>query len=550
MSRVFRLVASFLAVLLLSACGARQASRPVAAPGDGAYIQAQIAALKQMPVPDGVSPAVWRNLSGALCEMLQARLDSGKTALRAPGSSLSQARLTLDDVNHTLSWLYTNQGDYDQNSEVNAGDLVPLAKNFLKTSGGGPFAEGLLERVVDGDNNGEINAADITPIAQNLGRSLLSYNVYTSSDAADLPASNTAPNGPGAQLLGTLGQADGVGDSHLVRLSYAFPSGAIGATSLFWVRPNDAAGGAGEDGTPSSSAGPGAVQPTQTISGKVLTDAGNPLEAVTVGLTGTTVLQTATAADGTYSFDNVPAGACTLTAARPDIEFTPDTRQLVVGTDPGTGQDFTATFNASYAPYGFHLDLGSGPVEVAHFAKGTSIDCFVEPGTGVPGWQASYDDDIKQAVMHWNSVGVPWGLFRIRLTSNKDDAEMYFHWVTSLGGQTVGRANIQVSSPPPQIDLPMDIQMATGTVDGPVNDAVVRMTTVHELGHALGLWEHSDQNTDIMFPSVGGFELPSKRDEWTMYTLYNTTATFSSGGRGPASVGPPGERRIYRRSMD
>jgi hypothetical protein len=40
-----------------------------------------------------------------------------------------------------------------------------------------------------------------------------------------------------------------------------------------------------------------------------------------------------------------------------------------------------------------------------------------------------------------------------------------------------------------------------------------------------------------MFPSVSTFELPSKRDLWTMYTLYNTAADYTAGERGTSSAG-------------
>ena len=55
--------------------------------------------------------------------------------------------------------------------------------------------------------------------------------------------------------------------------------------------------------------------------------------------------------------------------------------------------------------------------------------------------------------------------------------------------------------------------------------ACLRRTTIHELGHALGLFQHSSVTTDIMYapPQV---DLPSERDRRTIEVLYHTPATI------------------------
>jgi len=45
--------------------------------------------------------------------------------------------------------------------------------------------------------------------------------------------------------------------------------------------------------------------------------------------------------------------------------------------------------------------------------------------------------------------------------------------------------------------------------------------TAHEIGHSLGLLEHSPQNTDLMF-AVPAVREPSPRDRSTVETLYHT----------------------------
>ena len=73
-------------------------------------------------------------------------------------STDNSAKTTLnwDGGTNTLSWLYYNKADYDQNGEVNISDLTPIGMHYGETvdnSWDDPL------RHVDGDHNGEINVA-------------------------------------------------------------------------------------------------------------------------------------------------------------------------------------------------------------------------------------------------------------------------------------------------------------------------------------------------------------------------------------------------------
>lgn len=76
------------------------------------------------------------------------------------------------------------------------------------------------------------------------------------------------------------------------------------------------------------------------------------------------------------------------------------------------------------------------------------------------------------------------------------------------------------------IDGPLQLDLY---IEGTPSDgrlaACLRRTTIHELGHALGLFQHSSDATDIMYapPQV---DLPSERDHRTMEVLYHTPATI------------------------
>ncbi|MBI4420751.1 MAG: matrixin family metalloprotease [Gemmatimonadetes bacterium] len=54
--------------------------------------------------------------------------------------------------------------------------------------------------------------------------------------------------------------------------------------------------------------------------------------------------------------------------------------------------------------------------------------------------------------------------------------------------------------------------------------------TAHELGHALGLLQHSDRPTDLMF-GVPAVREPSARDRATVQLLYHTKADIQPASR-------------------
>src|SRR5690349_16457171 len=116
MRRLFAMLLLSVCSAALAACGAQPTPLPTPASREGAsYLRSQIALLDRMEVPQGVEPALWRELAHGLRTQLQARLDSGRTALAAPTGNLSQAALSLDAGTQTLSWYYACQGDNDQN---------------------------------------------------------------------------------------------------------------------------------------------------------------------------------------------------------------------------------------------------------------------------------------------------------------------------------------------------------------------------------------------------------------------------------------------------
>ncbi|MEZ5337456.1 MAG: PQQ-binding-like beta-propeller repeat protein [bacterium] len=132
-----------------------------------------------------------------------------------------------------LGWYSELPGDYDQNGEVNASDLIPLSRNLGEK---GDFQKEDLKHVLDGDGNGEINIGDVVAVARHFGSRISAWNVYRSDDAADYPADPAGANGEGAVLLQTMAF---VASTHPEK-RYRFTIGpAYDHGSTYWVRPAD-----------------------------------------------------------------------------------------------------------------------------------------------------------------------------------------------------------------------------------------------------------------------------------------------------------------------
>jgi predicted Zn-dependent protease len=56
----------------------------------------------------------------------------------------------------------------------------------------------------------------------------------------------------------------------------------------------------------------------------------------------------------------------------------------------------------------------------------------------------------------------------------------------------------------------------------PMDTAEVRRFVAHEMGHVLGLAQHSPLSTDLMHELAGVAAIPTRRDRATLQALYHT----------------------------
>lgn len=131
--------------------------------------------------PEATLPAL--ESGAALCSFMLIPGALDKSASGVSNQSFARARnleLSKDGENWVLAWDYTNPGDSDQDGEVGARDLQPIAAHYLQrvsNSWNDPL------RHIDGDSNGEINSGDIVSIASNFNAEIWAYQIEMSEAA-------------------------------------------------------------------------------------------------------------------------------------------------------------------------------------------------------------------------------------------------------------------------------------------------------------------------------------------------------------------------------
>jgi hypothetical protein len=163
------------------------------------------------------------------------------------------------------------------------------------------------------------------------------------------------------------------------------------------------------------------------------------------------------------------------------------------------------------------------------------VRIWVEDAAGMPG-------HVSAGLSAW-ARGVSQSRFNARLVNDSAGADVIVRaapapfgtqfsrvrLARALAPECDGATDVFVSDDHTQLQLPVRIYVDPRTdPDAPGLEACLALTTTHELGHALGIWQHSDSTSDLMFadPIVSR---PSDRDLATVQVLYgqapNVTAT-------------------------
>ncbi len=197
--------------------------------------------------------------------------------------------------------------------------------------------------------------------------------------------------------------------------------------------------------------------------------------------------------------------------------------------------------------YEWRLIVPSGAAaDTVHFHWARAdlpVRVWVEPVGTLP-------ELMQLAIDTWESVYL-YREFQARLVSDSTTADVLVRGAaapgpskaqagvrrlhSALAPECSGATDLDVSPDLSELRLPIRIFINPVLGSVPNLDRCLGLTTIHELGHALGIFAHSPNQTDIMYadPVV---EQPSLLDRETAEALYHLPPTITAVRAAPGTL--------------
>lgn len=174
----------------------------------------------------------------------------------------------------------------------------------------------------------------------------------------------------------------------------------------------------------------------------------------------------------------------------------------------------TRTFEAPKEDYFQQITKGH---PFRWFDTDMAIRVLVKPGAGVPNFKPKFDQILRDAFQTW----VENSNSKIKFQFVKEPpADITCEFVADLPRQQPSVAGVTNYQTSPHHMNSADIFIRTTNKIAPLTDELMRAICLHEIGHALGLVNHSLDPHDVMFPYLSQQKTLSERDVKTIRKLY------------------------------
>lgn len=195
-------------------------------------------------------------------------------------------------------------------------------------------------------------------------------------------------------------------------------------------------------------------------------------------------------------------------------------------TDPGLDLRYNATFTSPAELARKTFSWTQMPVKLRYNA------CTVS------GCTTAGEEAVKRGIEFWQKNATLYGEIR---TTYSDTADINITYQASLGGSIIGQCGISSFA----VDangkyyavLPLTLKIAT-TVGGlPIATKDLEYVAAHEMGHCLGLWDHSPRDGDLMNAYLTSATKYSSRDLNSLRYLYSQTSDIGTYNPATGALG-------------
>lgn len=179
-------------------------------------------------------------------------------------------------------------------------------------------------------------------------------------------------------------------------------------------------------------------------------------------------------------------------------------------TDPGMNERYTVEF---------------GPINTPDYVIGKKFHWTTMPvkikynACQVVGCSTSLEAAVRKGIDFWKRNASLYGEIQ---TEYADSGDIVVNYVTSLGGNTIGVCTAstgQYSNGYAVAIKPLTLTIYTQVAG--VTDSQYEFVSAHEMGHCLGLWEHSPRDGDLMYYLLTSKTSYSPRDLNSIRWLYS-----------------------------
>jgi predicted Zn-dependent protease len=150
-------------------------------------------------------------------------------------------------------------------------------------------------------------------------------------------------------------------------------------------------------------------------------------------------------------------------------------------------------------------------------------------GCAALGCASSTENAVLRGIKFWQQNATLFGEIQ---TEFAEPADVVIQYSANLGGATIGTCSASLASTSQNsqyfIVTPITLTIGLAITGYTIKESDFEAVAAHEMGHCLGLWEHSPRSSDLMYAFLGSTPVYSARDLNSLRWLYSQKTDVST----------------------